>query len=140
MLHALSGYPVTSNNEGSQSWQLCAFICFLMSSDISLLVPIRINVSYIHLHIFTIHNFTTNSQPDQLPTCLVALLVEHHTSIKTFMDLNLTIKLKYFFRLYFLNCQICSVILNCIDLLCLSFFLPLFKYNMFLYSRVVMKF
>ena len=61
------------------------------------------NVSYIHIHLFILHRYITNSQYDQLPVGLTAQLVEHCTGIAEVMGLNPT-QPWIFFRLSFCNC------------------------------------
>ena len=51
------------------------FLLFDISS------AIQIYVSYIYIHLFILHGYITNSQHDQLPVGLIALLVEHCTGI-----------------------------------------------------------
>ena len=43
------------------------------------------HVSYIHIHLFIIHGYITNSQYDQLPVGLIAQSVEHCTGIAEVM-------------------------------------------------------
>ena len=58
--------------------------------------------SYIHIHLFILHGYITNSQYDQLPVSLIAQLLEHYTGIAGVMDLN-PIQAWIFFRLSFHN-------------------------------------
>ena len=44
--------------------------------------------SYIHIHLFVLHGYITNSQYDRLPLGLIAQLVEHCTSIAEVMGSN----------------------------------------------------
>ena len=38
---------------------------------------VQMNASYIHIHLFILHRYITNSQYDQLPVGLIIQLVEH---------------------------------------------------------------
>ena len=52
-----------------------------MTLDVSDEHAFQIYVSCIHIYLFILHGYVTNSQYDQLPVGLIAQLVEHCTGI-----------------------------------------------------------
>ena len=67
---------------------------------------VQIYVSNIHIHLFILHGYITNSQYDQLPVGLIAQLVGHCTGIAEVMDSN-PVQAWIVFRLSFRNCLSC---------------------------------
>ena len=63
------------------------FTCVILDSA-SNHQQITVKGEYIHIHLFILHGYITNSQYDQLPVGLIAQLVEHCTGIAEVMGSN----------------------------------------------------
>ena len=100
-LNSFHFFKLSFRNCVSCSLTARIFLLFDLSSAAQ-----NIYVSYIHIHLFILHGYITNSRYDQLPVGLIAQLVEHTTGIAEVKSLNRV----HFFKFSFRNCSTCRPI------------------------------